>query len=74
MWTKWKTIHRSFGLPRAAHACRSYLETRGVPVRLVGRRRGSLFVYILQVPEGQQALARQLLERCKQDLRENLDL
>ncbi|NGQ97100.1 hypothetical protein G3578_18330 [Brevibacillus sp. SYP-B805] len=70
MWTKWVTIHESYGLPRAAHECRKYLEHQGIRVKLSGRARRSVFLYTLQVPQEQKERAISLLSRCKKQLRD----
>lgn len=66
MFTRWVTIHESYGLPRAAQECRHYLEIRGISVRLRGESRGSLYYYWIQVPQHQQKLAVELMAQYKQ--------
>jgi hypothetical protein len=66
MWTKWVTIHQSYGVPRVAQECRRYLETRGVRVNLTSRKtKRSGFLYTLQVPAEQQQTAEELLRQFK---------
>ncbi|ELK43347.1 hypothetical protein D478_03994 [Brevibacillus agri BAB-2500] len=69
MWTKWVTIHESYGLPRVASECRRYLEIKGIRVRLLSRetKKGG-YVYTLQVPSSQAAEARQWLREFKSTL------
>jgi len=69
MWTKWVTIHESYGLPRAADECRRYLENRGIAVRLFSRQtKRSSHLYWLKVPEQQQRMAEELLRTYKKSL------
>lgn len=68
MFTRWVTIHESYGLPRAAQEYRQYLETRGISVRLQGERRGSLYYYWIQVPRPLQKRAVELMVQYKQGL------
>jgi hypothetical protein len=66
MWTKWVTIHQSYGVPRAAQECRRYLETNGVRVRLTSRKTKRLgHLYVLQVPVDQRRAAEELLRQFK---------
>ncbi|GEB31402.1 MULTISPECIES: hypothetical protein [Brevibacillus] len=69
MWTKWVTIHESYGLPRVASECRIYLEMKGIRVRLLSRetKKGG-HVYTLQVPISQAAEARERLREFKSGL------
>ncbi len=69
MWTKWVTIHESYGLPRAADECRRYLENRGIRVKLMSRKTKRLgHLYALQVPVEQQRIAEELLRTFKKTL------
>lgn len=69
MWTKWVTIHESYGLPRAAQECRRYLENRGVRVKLYSKKtRRSGHLYGMQVPAEQKQLAESLLLDFKKSL------
>jgi hypothetical protein len=69
MWTKWVTIHESYGLPRVADDCRRYLESRGVRVRLVSRQtKRSGHLYTLKVPLEQKGIAMELLRTYKNKL------
>ncbi|UFJ43083.1 hypothetical protein LOK74_11595 [Brevibacillus humidisoli] len=65
MWTRWVTIHTSYGLPRAAQQCRDYLANRGIRVRLYGTKKGNLHTYHLQVPSTQKERALALLGTYK---------
>ncbi len=68
MFTKWVTIHESYGLPRAAQECRGFLEHHGVKVRLFGETKGALYYYSIQVPHKQRKKAVEMLEKYKQRL------
>jgi predicted secreted acid phosphatase len=66
MWTKWVTIHQSYGVPRVAQEFIRYLEIKGVRVRLTSRQtRRSGHVYALQVPDDQRQAAEELLRQFK---------
>jgi hypothetical protein len=68
-WTKWVTIHESYGLPRAAQECRTYLENRGIRVKLrIGKSKRDAPIYVLQVPEEEKKEAEALLSRFKKTL------
>lgn len=69
MFTKWVTIHQSYGLPRAAQEYRRYLENNGIQVQLYGENRGSVYFYYIQVPEKQKTKALEILNKYKQGLR-----
>ncbi|MFY0543523.1 hypothetical protein [Brevibacillus sp. H7] len=69
MWTKWVTIHESYGLPRAAQECRRFLENKGIRVRLLSRKtKRAGHLYALQVPVDQQQVAEELLHAYKKSL------
>ncbi|MBO8163266.1 MAG: hypothetical protein H0Z34_06000 [Brevibacillus sp.] len=68
MWTRWVTIHQSYGLPRAAQECRDYLANRGIRVRLYGSKKGALHTYHLQVPSSQKERALALLKAYKKGI------
>lgn len=70
MWTKWVILHHSYGLPRVAMECRTYLENRGIRVKLrMGRSKRATSKYYLLVPKGQKAQA----EAHLADFRKGLD-
>lgn len=68
MLIKWVTIHQSYGLPRAAYECRKHLENHGVRVQLSVVSRGSVYVYMIRVPQAQKEKAIEILEKFKQGL------
>ncbi|MET3290035.1 hypothetical protein EDM56_19160 [Brevibacillus fluminis] len=68
MWTNWVTIHESFGLPRVAQDCRTFLENNGIRVRLQLSRKQTSVYYLLQVPKAQEGAARELLTRFRKNL------
>ncbi|GAA4710614.1 hypothetical protein [Brevibacillus fulvus] len=69
MWTKWISLHRSYGFPRAAEECRVYLENNGVRVRLkLKRNKRATVLYILQVPKESHRRAKELLAQFKKTL------
>lgn len=68
MWTNWVTIHESFGLPRVAQDCRTFLEHNGIRVRFQLNRKQAMIYYTLQVPQPQEHAARELLTRFRKNL------
>ncbi|MGE5703976.1 MAG: hypothetical protein ACM32O_15745 [Clostridia bacterium] len=69
MWTKWVTIHQSFGVPRAAQDCRTYLEQHGIYARIqMNRRKQMISTYWIQVPRDQEKQARELLTHFRKNL------
>lgn len=69
MWTKWVTIHQSYGLPRVAQEFRTYLENRGVRVRLqTGKTKRSAPIYYILVPIDQKKRAETYLADFKKSM------
>lgn len=69
MWTRWVTIHQSYGLPRVAQDCRQFLELKGIQVKVVAKRtKRNGHVYSLRVPSSQQEQAKKWLHLFKQTM------
>lgn len=69
MWIKWITIHKSYGVPRVAQEFRTYLEHKGVRVRLQIRKTKRMApIYYLQVPQDQKIRAETFLAEFKKSM------
>ncbi|MED1783368.1 hypothetical protein P4V43_16245 [Brevibacillus fortis] len=70
MWIKWVTVHESYGLPRIVQEYRSYLEMKGISVRLLFRQtKKAGHVYTLQVPLAHEEQAKALLRDFQNTLK-----
>ena len=65
MLTKWVAIHESYGLPRAAHTLRLYLENQGIRVKITTKERRSIYVYRVLVAAEQKERAELLLQQFR---------